>query len=74
MPASFPWPVTDEELLLNNALERTLAACEPRGANEAKRIRDAAANLIVEAYNQGVRDEEHLANYALKALKLKRTG
>jgi hypothetical protein len=69
---NFPWPITDQELLLNNALERTLAAYEPRGVNEAEWVRDAAANLIVEAYNQGVRDEEALAHYALKALKLGR--
>ncbi len=57
----------------SNALERTLPAYEPRGANKAERVRDAAANSIVEAYNQGVRDEEHLAHYALKASMLKST-
>ena len=72
MLLNFPWPITDQELLLNNALERTLTAYEPRGANEAEWVRDAAANLIVEAYNLGVRDEEALAHHALKALKLGR--
>ena len=70
MPPGFPWPVTDEDRLLTNALERTLAAYEPRGDNEAEWVRDAASRLIVEAWEQGVRDEETLAHYALKALKL----
>jgi hypothetical protein len=73
MSASFPWPVTDEELLLNNALERTLAAYEPRGPKEPQRVRDVAAKLIVEAYDQGVRDERTLAHYALNALRLGRS-
>jgi len=55
---------------LNSALEQTLAAYEARGDNEAEWVHDAAANLIVEAHNQGIRDEEALAHYALKALKL----
>ena len=69
MPPDFPWPVSDEDLLLTNALERTLAAYEPRGDHEAEWVRDAAGNLIVEAYNQGVRDEEVLVHYALKSLR-----
>jgi len=70
MPLKFPWPVTDEDLLLTNALDRTLAAYEPRGDHEAEWVRDAASRLIIEAYAQGVRDEETLAHYALKALKV----
>lgn len=69
MTPGFPWPVSDEELLLNTALEHTLAVYEPRGDNEAEWVRDAAGNLIVEAYNQGVRDEETLVHYALKSLR-----
>jgi hypothetical protein len=73
MSASFPWPVTDEELLLNNALARTLKAYESRGARAPQRVRDVAAKLIVEAYDQGVRDEKTLAHYALNALRLGRS-
>ena len=47
-----------------------MAAYKARGDNEAEWVHDAAANLIVEAHNQGIRDEEALAHYALKALKL----
>ena len=62
MLLSFPWPITDEDLLLNNALELTMTAYKPRGENEAEWEQEAAANLIVEAHNQGVRDEEALAS------------
>ena len=67
--SNFPWPVSDEDLLLNTALERTLAAYEPRGGNEAEWVRNAAGELIIEAYNQGVRDEETLVHYALRTLR-----
>jgi hypothetical protein len=70
MRLNFPWPVTDEDLLLTNALERTLAAYEPRGDHEAEWVRNAASRLIAEAYAQGVRDEETLVHYALRALKV----
>jgi hypothetical protein len=61
MPASFPRPVTDDDLLLNNVLEQVVAAYEPRG--------EAAGKLIVEAYQQGVRDPDQLVHYALITLR-----
>ena len=73
MSARFPWPVTDEELLLNNAVERTLKAYESSGAHAPRRVRDVAAKLVVEAYDQGARDEKTLAHYALNALRLRRS-
>ena len=69
MAPSFPWPVSDDALLLSNALALTLDAYQPRGDNEAEWVRDAAESLIVEAYNQGIRDEETLVHYALKTLR-----
>jgi hypothetical protein len=48
--SDFPWPITNEELLLNN-------------------VREAAANLFVQAYNQGIRDADVFAHDALKALR-----
>jgi hypothetical protein len=65
----FPWPITDEELLLNEALTSVMSTCDARGGHEESHVRQAAANLIVEAYNQGIRDADVLAHYALKALR-----
>jgi hypothetical protein len=69
MVSDFPWPITNEELLLNNALASVMSAYDARGDYEESYVRQAAANLIVEAYNQGVRDADVLAHYALKALR-----
>lgn len=69
MVIDFPWPVTDDELVLNNALASVMSAYEARGDHEEDYVRDAAARLIVEAYNQGIRDSDVLARYALKALR-----
>jgi hypothetical protein len=66
---SFPWPVTEDELLLNQALEAVMAAYEPRGENEEDLVREAAGNLLLEAYEQGVRDPETLVHFALKTLR-----
>jgi hypothetical protein len=64
----FPWPITDDELILNNALTIVMNTWEAHGSHEDKFVREAAANLIVEAYNQGIREPDVLANHALKAL------
>ncbi|HET7886772.1 MAG TPA: hypothetical protein VFL62_11140 [Bradyrhizobium sp.] len=68
MVGDFPWPVTDDELVLDEALAVVMDACEPHGSNEDDYIRAAAAKLIVEAFNQGIRDPQILSHYALKAL------
>ena len=46
MSAEFPWPVTDDELLLNQALEDVVAACETRGNHETGYLREAAGKHI----------------------------
>lgn len=69
MARSFPWSVTEDEFLLTNALASVMSTYEARGTNEETLVEEAAANLIIEAYNQGVRDEETLAYYALKILR-----
>jgi hypothetical protein len=69
MAQSFPWPVTDDELALNRALEDVVAAFGEAGPLEEAWLREAAASLIVEAYNQGVRDQQVLARHVLKTLK-----
>jgi hypothetical protein len=74
MAQSFPWPVTDDELVLSNALDDVVAAHSEAGPLEEAWLREAAANLILEAYHQGVRDQGVLAHYALKTLKRGRPG
>ena len=66
---AFPWPVTEVERLLTRALASAMNIYEPRGQNEEELIQEAAANLIIKAYNQGVRDEETLTHYALRSLR-----
>jgi hypothetical protein len=68
----FPWPVTDEDLVLDNALASVLNAYDARGDEEEAVVREAAAKLIIEAYNQGIRDEAILSRFALKALRAQR--
>jgi hypothetical protein len=67
MPTAFPWPVTDDELLLNDALETVIARSLPVSQPDRERLVTAAANLIVDAYNQGVREQVVLVRYTLDA-------
>ena len=46
MAQTFPWPVTDEELVVNRALENVVAAYGDAGPFEEAWLRKAAANLI----------------------------
>jgi hypothetical protein len=69
MAQSFPWPVTEDELLLTNALGSVMSTYEARGTHEEALVQEAAAYLVIEAYNQGIRDEETLAHYALRSLR-----
>jgi hypothetical protein len=69
MAQTFPWPVTDEELVVNRALENVVAAYGDAGPLEEAWLRKAAANLIFEAYDQGIRDEDVLVHQVLKTLK-----
>jgi tRNA(Arg) A34 adenosine deaminase TadA len=64
-----PWPVTDDELVLTDALEKAIAAYCEAGPSYDARIREAAANLILEAFNRGLRDQNVLAHHALKSLR-----
>jgi hypothetical protein len=74
MAQTFPWPVTDDELVLNRTLENVVAAYGDAGPLEEAWLREAAANLIIEAYSQGVRDEDVLAHHALRTLRRGRHG
>jgi hypothetical protein len=74
MAQTFPWPVTDDELVLNTALENVVAAFGEAGPLEEAWLREIAANLIIEAYDQGVRDEDMLVHQVLKTLRRRRSG
>jgi hypothetical protein len=74
MAQTFPWPVTDDELVLNRALENVVAVYGDAGPLEAAWLREIAANLIIEAYDQGIRDGDVLVHHALKTLRRGRTG
>jgi hypothetical protein len=74
MAQTFPWPVTDDELVLNRTLENVVAAYGDAGPLEAAWLRKAAANLIFEAYDQGIRDEDVLVHQVLKTLRRGRPG
>jgi hypothetical protein len=74
MPTAFPWPVTDDELLLNDALETVIARSLPVSQPDRERLVTAAANLIVDAYNQGVREQVVLVRYTLDALRKVKTA
>jgi hypothetical protein len=52
MAQTFPWPVTDDELVLNRALENVVAAYGDAGPLEEAWLREAAANLIIPAYDR----------------------
>jgi hypothetical protein len=74
MATAFPWPVTDDELLLNDALDTVVARSLPASQPDRERLVMAAANLIVDAYNQGVREQVVLVRYTLDALRKVKNG
>jgi hypothetical protein len=74
MAQTFPWPVTDDELMLNTALEKVVAAYGDAGRLEEAWLRTTAANLIFETYDQGIRDEDVLVHQVLKTLRRGRPG
>jgi hypothetical protein len=65
----FPWPITDDELILNNALAIVMNRLAAGDQNQERLPVEEAAELIVEAYNQGIREPDKLAHHALKALR-----
>jgi hypothetical protein len=69
MSNKFPWPVAEDELLLDNALAEVLATFEVAGHPVSASLRETAADLIVEAYSHGVRDADAIAVYALGRLR-----
>jgi tRNA(Arg) A34 adenosine deaminase TadA len=74
MAQTFPWPVTDDELVLNRALDSVVAAYGTAGGLEADRLRKAAAKLIFEAHDQGIRDEDVIVHQVLNTLRRGRSG
>ncbi len=68
------WPETDDDLLLASALNEVMEQRDCAGANEDEYVREAASALLLEAYEQGIRDRAVLVHYALKTLSRGRAG
>ena len=67
--SSFPWPVTDDELLLTQAFNEVLASYDGRGEHEEAHVTELARDLVVEAYEHGVRDQATITQYVLRELR-----
>jgi len=67
---SFPWPVTDGELLLDDALAIALRNFDlPSNEEDYARVERVAADAIIEEWKLGVRHMTVLANKAIAAVE-----
>jgi hypothetical protein len=63
---NFPWPVTDDELILSDALEIVMRYFDlPLDEQEYASVEKFAANAIVEQWKLGTRHKIILANKAI---------
>jgi hypothetical protein len=63
---SFPWPVTDDELVLDEALDMVMRYFElPQDEGEYAGVESFAGQTIMEDWRRGVRDKAVLANKAI---------
>ena len=67
---SFPWPVTDDELLLNDALEIVMRYFDlPLDEQDYTSVEKFAAEAILEEWKLGTRHKIMLANKAIAAVE-----
>jgi len=67
---SFPWPVTDDELLLNDALEIVMRYFNlPLDERDYTSVEKFAAEAILEEWKLGTRHKIMLANKAIAAVE-----
>jgi hypothetical protein len=67
---SFPWPVSDAELVLNDALAIAMRYFDlPHDENEYADVECFAAEAIMDHWRKGVRDKTILANKAIAELE-----
>jgi hypothetical protein len=63
---SFPWPVTDDELALDNALDIAMRYFDlPQDGEQYADVESFAAEAIMAEWRRGVRNEIVLANKAI---------
>jgi hypothetical protein len=63
---SFPWPVTDDELVLNNALDIAMRYFDlPSDEEEYAGVESFAGEAIMADWRRGVRNKTVLANKAI---------
>jgi hypothetical protein len=63
---SFPWPVTDDDLVLNNALGIAMRYFDlPQDEEEYAGVESFAGETIMEDWRRGVRNRVVLANKAI---------
>ena len=67
---SFPWPVTDDELVLNDALEIVMRYFDlPLSGKDYSSVEKFAAQAIFEDWKAGTRHKIILANKAIAAVE-----
>ena len=65
-PMSFPWPVTDDDLVLNDALDIAMRYFDlPQDEGEYANVESFAGEAIMADWRRGVRDKIVLANKAI---------
>ena len=63
---SFPWPVTDDELALNNALDIAMRYFDlPHDEEQYAGVKSFAGEAIMAEWRRGVRNKVVLANKAI---------
>ncbi len=67
---SFPWPVTDDELVLNDALDIVMHYFDPPlDQQDYASVERFAAELIFQEWKAGTRHKLALANKAIQAVE-----
>ena len=67
---SFPWPVTDDELVLNDALEIVMRYFDlPLDEQDYTSVEKFAAEAILQEWKLGARHRIMLANKAIAAVE-----
>src|SRR5258705_8296970 len=70
VPMSFPWPVTDDELVLDEALDIALCYFEqPQDEAQYAIVESFAGEAIMAEWRRGVRNKVVLANKAIAEIE-----
>ena len=67
---SFPWPVTDDDLILTDALDLAMRYFDlPANEEEYAGVEAFAGEAIMDDWRRGVRDKVVLANKAIAEIE-----